>query len=72
MGYIPTSVAATRASVTPAHIRDMAKRGRIASKKFGQTLMIDESSLARYLQSESVAAWRASHAKSNGKGEGNE
>jgi excisionase family DNA binding protein len=62
--YISTSEAAKLAGLSQPYIRDLCANGRIASSKFGQTLMIERASLLAHIAS--VKQWRKERRKKAG------
>ena len=62
--YVSTTEAAQLAGLTAAYIRDLCTAGRIASSKFGNTLMIDRASVLAYIAS--VKQWRELRRKKAG------
>ena len=62
--FISTTEAAQLAGLTAAYIRELCLNGRIASSKFGVTIMIERASLLAYLAS--VKEWREQRRKKAG------
>ncbi len=52
MALISTAEAATRAGLSPAHIRDLMVRGVLKGRKFGNSWAVDDRSLDAYLKKE--------------------
>ena len=59
--YVSTSEAAIISGLSTRYIRQLCKQGRIESKKFGASLMVNKASLMAHVKS--TSAWRAKRNK---------
>lgn len=62
--FIPTSQAASESGLAPEYIRELCRKGRVRSQKFGHIVMVDKKSLAAHI--ESTREWHEKREKAQG------